>query len=81
MSSDTTAGAAHTAEESKSLTAKSHRITIKSVDMADDKKNAIIEMAEEALEKLDMEKDVAEHLKRHCDTAYGNTWHCVVGKK
>jgi dynein light chain LC8-type len=60
---------------------RTHRITIKSIDMPDDKKDAVIAMAEEALEKMDMEKDMAESLKRQCDTAYGNTWHCVVGKK
>src|SRR4051812_14039644 len=47
---------------------RTHRITIKSIDMPDDRKDAVIAMAEEALEKMDMEKDMAESLKRQCDT-------------
>ncbi len=84
MSTTAAAGSGATNESagtSASTAPKSHRITIKSVDMADERKDAIIAMAEEALDKSDMEKDVAESLKRHCDMVYGNTWHCVVGKK
>ncbi len=58
-----------------------YKITMKSLDMPDERKRAVIAMAEAALDKLEMEKDVAESLKRQCDAAFGNTWHCVVGKK
>lgn len=34
----------------------------------------------QAFEKLNVEKDVAEHIKKEFDRRHGPTWHCIVGR-
>lgn len=34
----------------------------------------------QAFEKNNVEKDVAENIKKMFDKKYGPTWHCIVGK-
>jgi dynein light chain LC8-type len=41
----------------------------------------VVELASSALEKYNVEKDVAMWLKKEADRLWGTTWHCVVGKK
>lgn len=62
-------------------TPQTHKAVIKSVDMEKAMEEKAIELAQEALNKFTMEKDMAEYLKREFDTLYQTTWHCVVGKK
>jgi dynein light chain LC8-type len=57
------------------------KAVIKSVDMEKPMEEKAIELAQEALSKYTMEKDMAEFLKREFDRLYQTTWHCVVGKK
>jgi dynein light chain LC8-type len=57
------------------------KAVIKSVDMEKPMEEKAIELAQEALAKYTMEKDMAEFLKREFDRLYQTTWHCVVGKK
>ncbi|KKA28176.1 hypothetical protein TD95_004076 [Thielaviopsis punctulata] len=53
---------------------------IKSVDMAEDMKQDVIEIAQEAMQKYTIEKDIAQHIKKALDDRKGPTWHCVVGR-
>ncbi|RMZ76393.1 hypothetical protein DV737_g4866, partial [Chaetothyriales sp. CBS 132003] len=53
---------------------------IKSVDMSDDMQQEAIEVAQEAMEKYNIEKDIAMHIKREFDGRKGATWHCIVGR-
>lgn len=62
-------------------TPQAHKAVIKSVDMEKAMEEKAIELAQEALNKFTMEKDMAEYLKREFDRLYQTTWHCVVGKK
>ncbi|KAJ9094639.1 hypothetical protein QFC19_007852 [Naganishia cerealis] len=57
------------------------KAVIKSVDMEKSMEEKAIELAQEAMNKFTMEKDMAEYLKREFDRLYSTTWHCVVGKK
>lgn len=54
--------------------------TIKNVDMAEEMQQEAIELASQALNKYNIEKDIAAHIKKQFDNKYGTTWHCVVGK-
>lgn len=53
---------------------------IKNVDMTQEMQDEVIECANQALEKFNIEKDIAAHIKREFDKRYGTTWHCIVGK-
>ncbi|KAI6711154.1 hypothetical protein PZA11_004305 [Diplocarpon coronariae] len=66
---------------------------IKSADMTDDMQQETIDIAQEAMNKYSVEKDIAMHIKKtvicstskqrlHCnfDERKGPTWHCIVGR-
>lgn len=56
------------------------RAVIKNVDMSEEMQQGSIEIAVSSLEKFNIEKDIAAHIKREFDRRYGTTWHVVVGK-
>ncbi|KAG1140478.1 hypothetical protein G6F37_006672 [Rhizopus arrhizus] len=56
------------------------KAVIKSVDMSEEMQQEAIECSTQALEKYNIEKDIAAHIKREFDRKYGATWHCVVGR-
>lgn len=35
----------------------------------------------QALEKWNVEKDIAAYIKKEFDSRHGPTWHCIVGSK
>lgn len=39
-----------------------------------------IEIAQEAMQKYNIEKDIAQHIKKTFDDRKGPTWHCIVGR-
>ncbi|RIA84034.1 dynein light chain type 1-domain-containing protein [Glomus cerebriforme] len=53
---------------------------IKNVDMSDEMQREALDTAKQALDKYNIEKDIAAHIKREFDKRYGTTWHCIVGK-
>ncbi|KAL7411455.1 dynein light chain type 1-domain-containing protein [Mrakia frigida] len=53
---------------------------IKNIDMSDDLAQEAVDVASAALEKYNIEKDIAMHLKKEFDRRYGGCWNCVVGK-
>ncbi|KAI6317945.1 hypothetical protein MCOR08_004780 [Pyricularia oryzae] len=46
----------------------------------DDLAMEIIDVAQEAMSRLTIEKDIAEHVKKTFDERKGPTWHCIVGR-
>ncbi|XP_019184583.1 PREDICTED: dynein light chain 1, cytoplasmic [Ipomoea nil] len=58
----------------------SKKVIIKSADMKDDMQKEAVDIAISAFEKNNVEKDVAEHIKKEFDKKHGPTWHCIVGK-
>ncbi|CEP16063.1 hypothetical protein [Parasitella parasitica] len=56
------------------------KAVVKSVDMSEEMQQEAIECSTQALEKFNIEKDIAAHIKREFDRKYGPTWHCVVGR-
>ncbi|TFY62501.1 hypothetical protein EVG20_g6678 [Dentipellis fragilis] len=53
---------------------------IKNVDMTDDMQQESVDIASAALEKYNIEKDIAAQIKKEFDRRHGPTWHVVVGK-
>jgi dynein light chain LC8-type len=53
---------------------------IKNVDMSDEMQQESVDVASAALEKYNIEKDIAAHIKKEFDRRHGPTWHVVVGK-
>jgi dynein light chain LC8-type len=53
---------------------------IKNVDMSEDMQQESVDIASAALEKYNVEKDIAAHIKKEFDRRHGPTWHVVVGK-
>merc|ERR1711924_576944 len=48
-------------------------------DMAEDMQQDAIDCATQALEKYNIEKDIAAFIKKEFDKKYNPTWHCIVG--
>ncbi|GFP95731.1 dynein light chain 2 cytoplasmic [Phtheirospermum japonicum] len=48
--------------------------------MKEDVQKEAIDIAVAAFENYNVEKDVAEHIKKMFDKKYNPTWHCIVGK-
>ncbi|PWN28867.1 hypothetical protein BDZ90DRAFT_230875 [Jaminaea rosea] len=53
---------------------------IKNVDMSEEMQQITVDIAQDALSKFTLEKDIAAHVKRALDQKLGPTWHAVVGK-
>ena len=53
---------------------------IKNVDMSEELQQESVDIANAALEKYNIEKDIAAHIKKEFDRRHGATWHVVVGK-
>lgn len=48
--------------------------------MTDEMQQDSVDIASAALEKYNIEKDIAANIKKEFDKKYGPTWHVVVGK-
>jgi len=53
---------------------------IKNADMAEEMQQDAVECATQALEKYNIEKDIAAFIKREFDKKHNPTWHCIVGR-
>ncbi|NWY04734.1 DYL1 protein, partial [Nothoprocta ornata] len=64
------------------------KAVIKNADMSEEMQQDSVECATQALEKYNIEKDIAAHIKkasgcsklREFDKKYNPTWHCIVGR-
>jgi len=66
--------------EEEAVSSAGPKATIKNVDMSEEMQQTAIDVASAALEKFNIEKDIAAHIKRDFDKKFGPTWHVVVGK-
>jgi dynein light chain LC8-type len=53
---------------------------IKTADMTEEMQQEVVELAQEAMTKFTIERDIAHHIKRAFDERKGPTWHCIVGR-
>ena len=56
------------------------KAVIKNVDMSEEMQQEAVDVASAALEKYNIEKDIAAQIKKEFDRRHGPTWHVVVGK-
>ncbi|OVA13445.1 Dynein light chain [Macleaya cordata] len=63
-----------------SETTTTKKAIIKSADMKEDLQKEAIDCAISAFEKHNVEKDIAEYIKKEFDKKHGPTWHCIVGR-
>ena len=55
------------------------KATIKNADMLEEMQQDLVECATQALERYNIEKDIAAHIKEF-NKKYNPTWHCIVGR-
>jgi len=53
---------------------------VKSADMTEDMQQEAIDVAQEGMSKFNIEKDIAQYIKKTFDERKGPTWHCIVGR-
>ncbi len=56
------------------------KAVIKNADMSEDMQTDATEVATQAMEKFNIEKDIAAYIKKEFDKKYNPTWHCIVGR-
>lgn len=56
------------------------RVVVKSADMPDDMQRKAIELALAALDRFELERDMAQYLKKEFDNRFQPSWHCIVGR-
>lgn len=56
------------------------KAVIKSADMSEEMQADAVDCATQALEKYNIEKDIAAYIKKEFDKKYNPTWHCIVGR-
>ncbi|RPA85593.1 hypothetical protein BJ508DRAFT_322623 [Ascobolus immersus RN42] len=66
--------------DSKTPTPLELKAMVKSVDMSETMSQESIEVAKEAMKQFNVEKEIAQHIKKEFDAKHGPTWHCIVGR-
>jgi len=66
--------------ETSSSKMSDRKAVIKNADMSEDMQTDAIECATQAMEKFNIEKDIAAFIKKEFDKKYNPTWHCIVGR-
>lgn len=56
------------------------KAVIKNADMSANMQDDSVKVALSALDKFNIEKDIAAYIKKEFDKKYGPTWHCIVGR-
>lgn len=57
------------------------KAVIKNADMSEEMQQDAVDCATQAMEKYNIEKDIAAFIKREFDKKYNPTWHAIVGRK
>eukprot|EP00656_Telonema_subtile_P002549 TRINITY_DN1113_c0_g1_i1.p1 TRINITY_DN1113_c0_g1~~TRINITY_DN1113_c0_g1_i1.p1 ORF type:complete len:109 (+),score=34.51 TRINITY_DN1113_c0_g1_i1:164-490(+) len=64
----------------KANMSSSRSAVIKNADMEETVQQDVIDCAMHALDKYNIEKDIAAYIKKEFDKKYNPTWHCIVGR-
>ncbi|CAH8821494.1 unnamed protein product [Trichobilharzia szidati] len=57
------------------------KAVIKDTDMELSMQEEAVNVGATGMERHQVDKDVASHLKQYFNLKYGRTWHCIVGKQ
>merc|ERR1712035_56389 len=68
------------AERRKTANMSDKKAVIKNADMSDEMQQDAVDCAMQAMEKYNIEKDIAAYVKKEFDKKYNPTWHCIVGR-
>ncbi|PCH44096.1 hypothetical protein WOLCODRAFT_138776 [Wolfiporia cocos MD-104 SS10] len=77
---DATSSSTDTGSGPKETSSAGPKAIIKNVDMSEEMQQQSVDIATAALEKFNIEKDIAAQIKKEFDRRHGPTWHVVVGK-
>uniref|UniRef100_A0A8B9Q4I7 Dynein light chain n=1 Tax=Apteryx owenii TaxID=8824 RepID=A0A8B9Q4I7_APTOW len=64
----------------RGFTMSDRKAVIKNADMSEDMQQDAVDCATQAMEKYNIEKDIAAYIKKEFDKKYNPTWHCIVGR-
>ncbi len=53
---------------------------IKNADMSEEMQQHAIDVANQALDRHNIERDIAAYIKKEFDKKFNPTWHCIVGR-
>ncbi|XP_051732588.1 dynein, light chain, LC8-type 2b [Ctenopharyngodon idella] len=67
-------------QASKEAIMTDRKAVIKNADMSEDMQQDAVDCATQAMEKYNIEKDIAAYIKKEFDKKYNPTWHCIVGR-
>ena len=56
------------------------KAVIKNADMNEEMQKNAIDVSNQALDRHNIERDIAAYIKKEFDKKYNPTWHCVVGR-
>ena len=56
------------------------KVVVKNADMKEDMQQDAVDLASEAMEKFNVEKDIAAYVKKEMDKKFPGTWHVIVGR-
>merc|ERR1711869_31515 len=56
------------------------KAVIKNADMSEEMQQDAVDCAMHALDKYNIEKDIAAYVKKEFDKKYNPTWHAIVGR-
>ena len=56
------------------------KAVIKNADMNEEMQQNAIDVANQALDRHNIERDIAAYIKKEFDKKYTPTWHCIVGR-
>ncbi|KAH8876270.1 Dynein light chain [Schistosoma japonicum] len=57
------------------------KAVIKDSDMDRYMQEEAINVAATGMDRHEVDKDIASHIKQYFNLKYGRTWHCIVGKQ
>merc|ERR1712051_128711 len=64
----------------KSEAMSDRKAVVKNADMTEDMQQDAIDISTQALERYNIEKDIAAFIKKEFDKKYNPTWHSIVGR-
>ncbi|KAK2879641.1 hypothetical protein Q8A73_023453 [Channa argus] len=67
-------------DKSQEANMSDKKAVIKNADMSDEMQQDAVDCAMQAMEKYNIEKDIAAFVKKEFDKKYNPTWHCIVGR-
>merc|ERR1712167_333531 len=62
------------------VTMSERKAVIKNADMSEEMQQDAVDCAMHALDKYNIEKDIAAYVKKEFDKKYNPTWHAIVGR-